>query len=77
MDRSPDGWQIFEYTTSGWQILLVILTNCTDCDMAQRYVNKQIAIDRSAFPEAEDGTITGLILLAAPCIITTKANWAR
>jgi 16S rRNA processing protein RimM len=56
--EGPDGWGIFEYTNPkvAGKYLLVTPVDCTDCDMAQRYVNKKIAIDRSAFPEVEEGT---------------------
>lgn len=56
--ESDEGFKIFEYSQpkAAGKFLLVTPNDCTDCDMAQRYVNKTIAIARVQFPEAEEGT---------------------
>jgi 16S rRNA processing protein RimM len=56
--KTADGWQALEFSNPkvAAKYLLVTPKDCTDCDMVRRYVNQDIAILRSQFPETEDGT---------------------
>jgi 16S rRNA processing protein RimM len=56
--KTADGWQQIEFSNSktAAKYLLVTPKDCTDCDMARRYVNQEIAINRNQFPETDDGT---------------------
>ena len=56
--KTANGFEPLEFSNpkSADKYLLVTPKGCTDCDMAARYVNKEIFIPRSQFPKAEEGT---------------------
>jgi 16S rRNA processing protein RimM len=64
LDYSPwwiqtrEGWEPFHFSNPKITAKYILVTpkDCTDCDMAQAYVNKDIGILREQFSDTEDGS---------------------
>lgn len=77
--KTAEGWQPFEFSQPkiSDKYLLVTPKDCTDCDMVRRYVNQEIAIQRSQFPEAEDGTYYWADLIGCDVINHDGSNLGK